>query len=82
MYLAGRRISTRVGIWAAALAVVNPAMCYYSQEARCYGFRLAGLRETESYAVSRFVAPRPTVVEVALLRRIAGTFLAEIIQQT
>ncbi len=36
MYLAGRRISTRVGIWAAALTVVNPAMYYYSQEARCY----------------------------------------------
>jgi mannosyltransferase len=36
MYLAGRRVSERVGLWAAALAVVNPAMYYYSQEARCY----------------------------------------------
>jgi mannosyltransferase len=36
MYLAGRRVSARVGIWAAALATVNPAMYYYSQEARCY----------------------------------------------
>jgi mannosyltransferase len=36
MYLAGRRISPRVGLWAAALAVVNPAMYYYSQEARVY----------------------------------------------
>ncbi len=36
MYAAGRRISTRVGLWAAALAAVNPAMYYYSQEARAY----------------------------------------------
>ncbi|MFZ2114019.1 MAG: glycosyltransferase family 39 protein [Solirubrobacteraceae bacterium] len=36
MYLAGRRISPRVGLWAAALTAVNPAMYYYSQEARCY----------------------------------------------
>jgi mannosyltransferase len=37
MYLAGRSVSTRVGLWAAALAAFNPAMFYYSQEARCYG---------------------------------------------
>jgi mannosyltransferase len=36
LYMAGRRISPRVGLWAAALAAVNPAMYYYSQEARCY----------------------------------------------
>ena len=36
MYLAGRRISPRAGIWAAALTTVNPAMYYYSQETRCY----------------------------------------------
>ncbi len=36
MYFAGRRISPRVGIWAAALTAVNPAMYYYSQEARAY----------------------------------------------
>jgi mannosyltransferase len=36
LYAAGRRISPRVGLWAAALATVNPAMYYYSQEARCY----------------------------------------------
>ncbi len=36
MYLAGRRISTRAGLWAAALTAVNPAMYYYSQEARAY----------------------------------------------
>lgn len=36
MYLAGRRISPRVGLWAAALTACNPAMYYYSQEARCY----------------------------------------------
>jgi mannosyltransferase len=36
MYLAGLRISRRAGVWAAALTAVNPAMYYFSQEARCY----------------------------------------------
>ena len=36
LYMAGRRCSERVGLWAAALAAFNPAMYYYSQEARCY----------------------------------------------
>jgi mannosyltransferase len=36
MYLAGRQISARVGVWAAVLSTVNPAMYYYSQEARDY----------------------------------------------
>ncbi len=37
MYLAGRRASVRVGVWAAALAALSPALYFYSQEARCYG---------------------------------------------
>jgi mannosyltransferase len=37
MYFAGRQITTRVGLWAALLSTVNPAMYYYSQEARNYG---------------------------------------------
>jgi mannosyltransferase len=37
MYFAGRRISPRAGLWAAALTTVNPAMYYYSQETRAYG---------------------------------------------
>jgi mannosyltransferase len=36
MYAAGRRISARVGLWAAALATVSPSMYFFSQEARCY----------------------------------------------
>jgi 4-amino-4-deoxy-L-arabinose transferase-like glycosyltransferase len=36
LYAAGREITPRVGVWAAALTAVNPAMYYYSQEARCY----------------------------------------------
>jgi mannosyltransferase len=36
LYAAGKQVSPRVGIWAAALTVLNPAMYYYSQEARCY----------------------------------------------
>jgi hypothetical protein len=37
MYAAGRRMSPRAGLWAAALTAVSPAMFYYSQEARAYG---------------------------------------------
>lgn len=40
IYLAGRWISPRVGVWAATLATVNPAMYYYSQEARSYALLL------------------------------------------
>jgi mannosyltransferase len=36
MYMAGRRLSPRIGVWAAALATVSPAMYFYSQEARAY----------------------------------------------
>jgi hypothetical protein len=36
LYAAGRQISVRIGLWAAALAAVNPAMYYYSQETRAY----------------------------------------------
>ena len=36
IYLAGRELSPRIGVWAAALTTVNPAMYYYSQEARSY----------------------------------------------
>jgi Dolichyl-phosphate-mannose-protein mannosyltransferase len=36
MYLAGRQCSPRVGLWAALLTTVNPAMYYYSQETRAY----------------------------------------------
>ena len=36
MYAVGRRISPRVGLWAAALTTFSPAMYYYSQEARAY----------------------------------------------
>ena len=36
VYACGREVSERVGVWAAALAAVSPAMYYYSQEARAY----------------------------------------------
>ncbi len=36
MYLAGRQLSPRIGVWAATLATVSPAMYFYSQEARAY----------------------------------------------
>jgi len=37
MYLAGRQISPRVGVWAAILTTVSPSMYFFSQEARTYG---------------------------------------------
>jgi hypothetical protein len=36
LFACGRQISARAGLWAGTLTVVNPAMYYYSQEARCY----------------------------------------------
>jgi mannosyltransferase len=36
MYLAGREISQRVGVWAAALTTVSPGMYLFSQQARSY----------------------------------------------
>jgi mannosyltransferase len=41
LYVAGRQVSWRAGVWAAALATVNPAMYYYSQEARAYALLIA-----------------------------------------
>jgi mannosyltransferase len=40
MYLAGRDISQRVGLWAAMLTTVSPTMYFFSQEARTYGLLL------------------------------------------
>src|ERR1700677_831612 len=37
MYLAGREISQRVGVWAAVLTTLSPSMYFFSQEARAYG---------------------------------------------
>ena len=45
------------------------------------GFRAAGVRRTESYAIARFIAPRPVKVEVELLRRLSSEPYAEAIQQ-
>jgi hypothetical protein len=36
MYLAGREVSPRVGVWAAALTAISPSMYFFSQETRCY----------------------------------------------
>lgn len=36
MYLAGRQVSPRIGLWAAALTTVSSSMYFYSQEPRVY----------------------------------------------
>jgi mannosyltransferase len=64
MYAAGRRISPRVGLWAAALTLVSPAMYYYSQEARAYG--LLVLFSAAAFALWLRALQRPTGRNLAL----------------
>jgi hypothetical protein len=45
------------------------------------GFHLAGVSRTATYAVSRFVASRPTAVSVGLLRREQGDPKADVVIQ-
>jgi hypothetical protein len=45
------------------------------------GFRLAEVVRAEAYAVSRFLAPKPTVVTVKVLRKLLGKPSAEAILQ-
>lgn len=59
MYAAGRRISTRVGLWAAALTAVNPAMYYYSQEARAYALVVLFSAAALVFWQRALEAPRP-----------------------
>lgn len=64
MYLAGRRVSQRVGLWAATLAVVNPAMYYYSQEAR--GYALLILFSAAAFVFWQRALQEPTARRLAL----------------
>jgi uncharacterized membrane protein len=64
MYLAGRRISPRVGVWAATFAAVNPAMYYYSQEARAYALLI--LFSAAAFVVWQRTLDTPTGRNLAL----------------
>jgi hypothetical protein len=64
MYLAGRRVSPRVGLWAAALTVVSPVMYYYSQEARAYG--LLVLLSAASFVLWQRALEQPSRRNLAL----------------
>lgn len=64
MYAAGRRMSPRVGVWAAALAAVNPAMYYYSQEARAYALLI--LFSAAAFVLWQRALQRPTGRNLAL----------------
>jgi mannosyltransferase len=64
MYLAGRRISPRVGLWAATLATFNPAMYYYSQEARAYALLI--LLSAGAFALWQRALQEPTARRLAL----------------
>jgi hypothetical protein len=63
MYAAGRRISPRVGLWAAGLTLVSPAMYYYSQEARAYG--LLVLFSAGAFALWMSALERPSARNLA-----------------
>ncbi|HEY7952329.1 MAG TPA: glycosyltransferase family 39 protein [Solirubrobacteraceae bacterium] len=64
MYLAGRRFSPRIGLWAAALTTVNPAMYYYSQEARAYALLI--LFSAAAFALWQRALQEPTTHRLAL----------------
>lgn len=64
VYLAGKRISPRVGLWAAALAAVNPGMYYYSQEARAYSLLI--LLTAVAFVFFQRALQTPTRRELAL----------------
>lgn len=56
MYLAGREVSPRAGVWAALLTTVNPSMFFFSQEARTYGLLVL-------FSAAAFVAWQRTLRE-------------------
>jgi mannosyltransferase len=64
MYLAGRQISPRVGVWAAALTTVSSSMYFYSQETRCYP--LLVLFSAAAYIYWRSALENPTVRALGL----------------
>jgi hypothetical protein len=63
LFLAGRRISSRAGLWAAALAATNPAMYYYSQEARSYALLI--LLSAITFVLWRRALDRPGAARLA-----------------
>ncbi len=63
IYLAGKRISVRVGLWAAALAAVSPVLYYYSQEAR--GYALLILLSTAAFVAWQDSLREPTLRKLA-----------------
>lgn len=64
MYFAGRQVSRRVGLWAAVLTAANPAMYYYSQEARDYGLLI--LFSAVAYALWLRALRQPSARRLAL----------------
>lgn len=64
LYAAGRQISPRVGLWTAALASVNPAMYYYSQEARAYALLI--LLSAAAYVLWQRALQAPSARRVAI----------------
>lgn len=73
LYAAGKQISPRIGLWAAALTVVNPAMYYYSQEARAYA--LLVLFCAGAFALWQRALDAPTKRNLALWAAVSGLAL-------
>jgi 4-amino-4-deoxy-L-arabinose transferase-like glycosyltransferase len=63
IYLVGKRVSVRVGLWAAALAAVSPVLYYYSQEAR--GYALLILLSTAAFLAWQHALREPTIRKLA-----------------
>lgn len=64
LYAAGRQISPQVGVWAALLTTVNPAMYYYSQEARVYPLLI--LLSAGAYVLWQRALKEPSARRLAL----------------
>ncbi|HTU78119.1 MAG TPA: glycosyltransferase family 39 protein [Solirubrobacteraceae bacterium] len=73
MYLAGREISTRVGLWAAALTTFSPSMYFFSQEARTYG--LLVLFTAAAFVAWQRALRQPSARRLALWAALSGLAL-------
>jgi mannosyltransferase len=73
MYLAGREISPRVGVWAAILTTVSPSMFFFSQQARAYG--LLVLLSAAAFVAWERALRTPSARHLALWSALSGLAL-------
>jgi mannosyltransferase len=73
MYLAGREISPRAGVWAAILTTVSPSMFFFSQQARAYG--LLVLLSAAAFVAWERALRTPSTRHLALWSALSGLAL-------